>query len=124
MDAETGLVGGLPVGRHLAIDERGVGLRATWRLDRGFVNISLWTGDSCVETFHLTPAASAELIGFLARGLADATAVATMATVSPVGSRSPVAGQRLSAMFITRKRAMQRRIAGALTAAASRINQT
>ena len=58
--------------RHLAIDERGVGLRATWRLERGFVNLSLWRRDVCVETFHLTPAEASRLIGFLVEGLAAA----------------------------------------------------
>jgi hypothetical protein len=58
--------------RHLAIDERGVGLRATWRLERGFVNLSLWRLDRCVETFHLTPAEAGRLIGFLVEGLAGA----------------------------------------------------
>ena len=58
--------------RHLAIDERGVGLRATWRLERGFVNLSLWRRDMCVETFHLTPAEASRLIAFLVEGLAAA----------------------------------------------------
>jgi len=63
----------LPVrGRHFAIDERGIGLRATWRLDRGFVNLSLWRDDICVETFHLTPGQAGRLVGFLVSGLADA----------------------------------------------------
>jgi hypothetical protein len=58
--------------RHFAIDERGIGLRATWRLERGFVNLSLWRADVCVETFHLTPAEASRLIGFLVEGLARA----------------------------------------------------
>lgn len=58
--------------RHLAIDERGIGLRATWRLERGFVNLSLWRHDVCVETFRLTPAEASRLIGFLVEGLARA----------------------------------------------------
>lgn len=58
--------------RHLAIDERGIGLRATWRLERGFVNISLWRQDRCVETFRLTPAEASRLVGFLVEGLARA----------------------------------------------------
>ena len=62
----------LPVGRMLAVDERGVGLRATWRLDRGFLNVSLWRDDVCVETFHLTPNDAARLAAFLAEGLFDA----------------------------------------------------
>ena len=58
--------------RHLAIDERGIGLRATWRLEQGFVNLSLWRHDVCVETFRLTPAEASRLIGFLVEGLARA----------------------------------------------------
>ena len=58
--------------RHLAIDERGIGLRATWRLERGFVNLSLWRHDVCVETFRLTPAEASRLIAFLVEGLARA----------------------------------------------------
>jgi hypothetical protein len=58
--------------RHLAIDERVIGLRATWRLEHGFVNLSLWRHDRCVETFRLTPAEASRLIGFLVEGLARA----------------------------------------------------
>jgi hypothetical protein len=80
---ETGAVHQLPVGRHFALDERGIGLRATWHMERGFVNLSLWRDDRCVETFHLTPVEAGRLIGFLARGLADA--------VPPQAERAPVA---------------------------------
>jgi hypothetical protein len=58
--------------RHLAVDERGVGLRATWRVERGFVNLSLWRRDMCVETFHLTPVEASRLIAFLVDSLARA----------------------------------------------------
>lgn len=69
----TGAVHHLPVQpRHFALDERGVGLRATWHLDRGFVNLSLWSGDRCVQTFHLSPVEAGRLVGFLAGVLADA----------------------------------------------------
>lgn len=63
----------LPVGRILAVDERGIGMRATWHLERGFINLSLWRDDRCVETFHLTPSDAARLVGFLTEGLADVT---------------------------------------------------
>jgi hypothetical protein len=63
----------LPVGRILAVDERGIGLRATWHLERGFINLSMWRDDTCVETFHLTPTDAARLVGFLTSGLADVT---------------------------------------------------
>ncbi len=63
----------LPVGRVLFMDERGVGLRATWHLDRGIVNFSVWREDVCVETFWMEVADSARLVQFLVDGLADAT---------------------------------------------------
>jgi hypothetical protein len=71
----------LPAGRHVDIDERGVGLRLSWHLDHGFVNLSLWRDDRCVETFHLSPGAAAEVVSFLVRGLADASKVGMDATV-------------------------------------------
>ncbi len=70
---DAGAVHHLPVHRRLfALDERGVGLRATWHADHGFVNLSLWSGDRCVQTFHLTPAEASRLVGFLAAVLAEA----------------------------------------------------
>jgi hypothetical protein len=87
---ETGAVHQLPVrNRHLAVDERGTGLRATWYLDRGFVNLSLWRHDTCVETFHLTPAEAGRLVGFLVDGLVDATAAP--AAAGPSTGPSPAA---------------------------------
>ena len=61
----------LPVGRILAVDERGIGMRATWHLERGFINLSLWRQDTCVETFHLTPSDAAQLVSFLVTGMAE-----------------------------------------------------
>ncbi len=60
----------LPVGRLFSLDERGVVLRATWRLEHGFVNVSVWRDDRCIETFHLTPHEAARLVNFLVEGLA------------------------------------------------------
>lgn len=80
--------------RHLAVDERGIGLRATWRLELGFVNLSLWRHDVCVETFRLTPAEASRLVGFLVEGLARAVPEpappepATL-TVAPEVARAP-----------------------------------
>ncbi|HWI03312.1 MAG TPA: hypothetical protein VNT52_05705 [Acidimicrobiales bacterium] len=73
--------------RHLAIDERGIGLRATWRLERGFVNISLWRHDRCVETFRLTPAEATRLVGFIVEGLARAVPEPAPAVAPPPASR-------------------------------------
>jgi hypothetical protein len=71
---EQGRVHRLPVGRELFVDERGVGLRATWHLDHGFVNVSVWRDDVCTETFHLSVSDAARLVGFLAEGLGAASA--------------------------------------------------
>lgn len=57
-------------GRFLAIDAQGHALRATWRPTHGFVNLSLWRDDRCVETFHLTPTDASDLIAFLVAGFA------------------------------------------------------
>ena len=96
--------------RHLAIDERGIGLRATWRLEQGFVNLSLWRHDRCVETFRLTPAEASRLIGFLVEGLARA--VPEPAPPAPAVALAPappdVPGYRL-------------RLAGALEKAAAQL---
>lgn len=77
----------LPVGRVLFVDERGVGLRATWHHDRGFANLSFWRGDRCEETFHLRVADAARFIGFLADGLA--TAATGAAPVAPLRAEAP-----------------------------------
>ena len=95
--------------RHLAIDERGVGLRATWRLERGFVNLSLWRRDTCVETFHLTPAEASLLIGFLVEGLAGAV---------PGPAPLAVATEPAPVDSLTRHR---RRLAAGLEALADRL---
>ena len=85
--------------RHLAIDERGIGLRATWRLERGFVNLSLWNRNVCVQTFHLTPAEASRLVAFLVEGLARAVPepepstppAPTPAAAAPAGYRHRLA---------------------------------
>lgn len=79
-----------PRRRHFALDERGIGLRATWHLDRGFANLSLWAEDRCVQTFHLTPAEVGRLIGFLAGGLADAMPEVVRPDAMPEGVRPPL----------------------------------
>jgi hypothetical protein len=71
MEAESGfqLAPGVRGRRFILLDERAVGLRATWHAERGFVNLSLWRGDRCVETFHLTPDAASDLVTFVMRAL-------------------------------------------------------
>lgn len=63
-----------PLERHFVVDDERRGLRATWRPNRGFVNVSIWRDQSCVETFHLTPSDAGQLIGFLAGALTAAVA--------------------------------------------------
>lgn len=119
---EQGAVHELPVGRLLSIDERGVGLRLTWRLDRGFANLSLWRDDVCVETFHLQPGEAARLVSFLVQGLADATtsSVAAPATLLPVDAPVRRAlGERLDAAV----RGARLRASAVLEAAAARLRE-
>lgn len=106
----------LPGGnRHFALDERGVGLRATWHLELGFVNLSLWSGDRCVQTFHMTPAEAGRFIGFLATGLADAVTVVPEAAVEepPAAPSSALLGERV--------RGVRQGIADALDRASTRL---
>lgn len=58
-----------PVERFFSVDDHGVGLRASWRPAHGFVNLSLWDGDTCRQAFHLTPAEAGRLSAFLATNL-------------------------------------------------------
>jgi hypothetical protein len=58
--------------RFFAVDERGTGLRVTWRPALRSVNLSLWLGDRCVEAFHLSPAEAARLAAFLVTAVATA----------------------------------------------------
>jgi hypothetical protein len=100
-----------PVGSTWLVDERGILLKATWRLDHGFINVSLWRDDRCVETFHLAPTEAASLVGFLVSGLAE---VAAVHAAAPVISLVPDAPSRPS---------LRGRAAAALRAAADRLSR-
>ena len=78
----------LPSGRLLALDDEGTGLRASWHLDRGFVNLSIWQHDRCVATFHLTIEDAGRLAGFLVDGLASATQTMLSLTADTSAKRS------------------------------------
>lgn len=118
---DVGVVYQLPVQpRHLALDERGVGLRATWHADRGLVNLSLWTGDRCVQTFHLTPVEASRLIGFLAAVLADAVPEAACApAVEAVAA--PAEDATEATRWSDSLGKLRRELAGALDRAARRL---
>jgi hypothetical protein len=77
---------------YIADGERS-GLRATWHMESGRMVISLWRGEECVATSHLTPAEAGRLSSFLTSGLAD---LATAGRVSR-GHRSHRVG-RLAGM--------------------------
>jgi hypothetical protein len=74
----------MSAGRVMLIDEQGLGLRATWHLDRGFVNLSVWREDRCAETFRLSVSDAGRLAGFLVEGLGQATAGLLRAVTNPV----------------------------------------
>ncbi len=107
----------LPTGRHFAVDEQGVGLRATWRLDRGFVNVSLWRDNRCTETFHLTPTDAGQLVNFLVAGLADAASATTesrhLRAVQPIARTDRPVGLDMA----------RRNVAAARHAAAEALNK-
>jgi hypothetical protein len=79
----------LPVGRAFFADERGVMLRTTWHLDRGFLNMSIWQDTLCVATFQLHVTDAARLAGFLVEGLGDATATLLDERTPPVPAPAP-----------------------------------
>ena len=118
---DAGAVHHLPVQpRHLALDERGVGLRATWHADHGFVNVSLWTSDRCVQTFHMTPVEAGRLVGFLAAVLADAVpAPARPSLVAAVPEPGGESGE--ATRSLDRLGRLRRELAGTLDRAARRL---
>jgi hypothetical protein len=78
--------------RFLSVDDRGVGMRASWRPAHGFVNLSLWQGDRCVEAFHLPPDEVARLTAFLATSLAGAMETHRAAPALRTVERPPETG--------------------------------
>lgn len=110
-------------GRFLAIDEQGIGLRATWRPAHGLVNLSLWRRDECVETFHLTPQELSALVTFLVSRLATLAqqpGARGLALVEPVAKITP---PKASATAIARRAETRLRasLAAALKKAATHI---
>ena len=99
-----------PVGSTWLVDERGVLLKATWRLDHGFINVSMWRDDRCVETFHLQPSDAAQLVSFLVAGMAEATSVQAAAPIVSIVPDPPAA-----------RASVRARAAGLLQAAADRL---
>jgi len=49
-------------------------LRATWHAEADVVVLTLWSGERCMGSAPLEPEQAAELLSFLARGLAERAA--------------------------------------------------
>jgi hypothetical protein len=120
VDAE---VRALPVGSLMAVDERGVGLRTTWRLEHGFVNVSLWRDDRCVETFHLTPAAAARLVSFLVGGLAEVATIGPAAPVTVLRRPVPAPFGRVRGQAAAAEDRLRRRASHLLQRAVDRLRR-
>ena len=80
----------LPTGRVLFSDVEGRVLRASWHLDRGLVNLSVWNDDRCTETFRLSLADAAQFVAFLVEGFSDATSRLLQAVNAPAPTAPPV----------------------------------
>lgn len=65
-------------------------LRATWHNDSGYVVISLWRGDTCVATSHMTPSKAARLAGFITAGLGELAqeSVVSSGSITPISRLS------------------------------------
>ena len=124
---DTGAAHQIPVRRrHLAIDERGIGLRATWHLELGFVNLSFWRDDRCVETFHLTPAEAAHLVDFLVSGLAGAVPApsrASLVAVAESTDEQPVGAVRAPSRLSGSLAKLRRDLAATLDRAAAQLRR-
>jgi hypothetical protein len=105
------------LGRYLAVDETGTGLRATWRPGQGITNLSLWRGDQCVATFHLSTEQMGDLIAFLGTSLAAACPVQPTLRVVPSHERGAPRGHPVEVALRRGRDATVR----FLTAAATRM---
>lgn len=115
---------GEPTGSTWLVDERGIGLRATWRLSHGFINVSIWRDDRCVETFHLVPSDAARLIGFLVNGLAQVASVPPTASVLSIATANgPPQHKRVTARLSELDDRVRTSLATSLRRAADRLTR-
>lgn len=73
--------------REYIADGDGSALRATWHNEAGYIVLSLWRGDTCVATSHLSPHEAGRLATFITGGLADLAQEGM--TISQVGVYPP-----------------------------------
>ena len=109
------------LGRFIALDDRGRALRATWRPAHGFVNVSIWRDDTCVETFHLTPEDASDLVGFLVGAFAASLPRPTRPTLTAVSPSGAPSAERPSTRGWG---GAVRHVRHRLAAAADRLSQT
>lgn len=111
--------------RFVAVDDEGTGLRATWRPAHGFVNLSFWRDERCVETFHLAPAEAGRLIGFLATTLTAEVPAPNASPLRVVGDapaeRHPTTLAAATRRLTETTAASRRLLAAGLDAAARRL---
>jgi hypothetical protein len=75
--------------REVAVDDRGVALRASWHGEEGVVVLSLWRGPVCTATCRLPPAEAARMGSFL---LATMTGTGEDASDAPGHDAGPHLG--------------------------------
>jgi hypothetical protein len=115
---------GVPRGSTWLVDERGIGMKATWRLSHGFINLSIWRDDRCVETFHLAPSDAARLIGFLVNGLAEVASVPPSASVLAIApAAGPAERRRLTVGLSALDDRLRASLAASLRRAADRLSR-
>jgi hypothetical protein len=106
--------------RELISDGDRSAMRATWHRDSGFVVISLWHGDTCVATSHLTPGEAGRLASFITGGLAEIAMEAHREgpRVAPVAARRSLAEGLNNSL-----REWRRSVAASLESIARRLRQ-
>ena len=76
------------------VDERGVGLRATWHPDSETCTLSIWHGERCAASFRLPVRDVPDMAGFLTSVMSDwaLDVHAERAVREPVPEPTPQAG--------------------------------
>jgi hypothetical protein len=86
-------------------------LRATWHRESGIVVMSMWRGDGCVASSHLSPAEAGRLANFITSSLADAaTDLSQSRDRHPWSDGEASPGTALRRRLVQRLRAAARRV--------------
>jgi hypothetical protein len=82
--------------REVFIDQRGIGLRATWHPEQELLVLSVWDNDRCVGTFRMPVEDVPRLKALLSAALGDwITQSSTPPSPPPREAASPSITQRL-----------------------------